>query len=113
MLLKTVYVLTCRVLGLAVLAFHDGTGRQASILDEHPYLAERWNAGCTNAAQLHLELRDRGYLGGPGNVRQYLARYRGTTTAPAAPPAPPKARAVTAWIMTRPDDLAAADKVGL
>jgi transposase len=96
------------------LLVNDGTGRQHSILDEHAaYLAERWNAGCTNAAQLHQELRDRGYQGGPTYVRQYLARYRGTTAAPAPAPAPPKVRAVTAWIMTKPDRLADDDKASL
>jgi transposase len=96
------------------LLVNDGTGRQASILDEHAgYLRERWNAGCTNAAQLHQELRDRGYQGGPTYVRQYLARYRGTTAAPTPAPAPPKVRAVTAWIMTRPDRLADDDKASL
>jgi transposase len=79
------------------LLVNDGTGRQASILDEHAaYLRERWNADCTNAAQLWQELRDRGYRGGPTHVRQYLARYRGTTAPPAPVPAPPKVRAVTA-----------------
>jgi transposase len=35
------------------LLVNDGTGRRASILDEHAdYLRERWNAGCTNAARL-------------------------------------------------------------
>ena len=35
------------------LLVHDGTGQRASILDEHaPYLHERWNSGCTNAALL-------------------------------------------------------------
>ncbi len=93
---------------------NDGTGRRASILDEHAeYLAERWNAGCTNAAQLHQELRDRSYRGGSSYVRQYLARYRGTTAAPAPAPGPPKVRAVTAWIMTRPDRLADSDKASL
>ena len=48
------------------LLVHDGTGKRDSILDEHAaYLRERWNAGCTNAAQLWQELRDRGYPGGP------------------------------------------------
>jgi transposase len=96
------------------LLVHDGTGKRDSILDEHAaYLRERWNAGCTNAAQLWQELRDRGYPGSPTHVRQYLARYRGNT-APAAPiPAPPKVRAVTAWMMTRPDRLADTDKASL
>jgi transposase len=92
----------------------DGTGRQASILDEHAaYLRQRWNAGCTNAAQLWQELRDRGYPGGPTYVRQYLARFRGATAAPEPKPAAPKVRAVTSWIMTSPDQLADADRAGL
>jgi transposase len=64
------------------LLVNDGTGRQPSILDEHAaYLAERWNAGCTNAARLHQELRDLGYRGGASYVRQYLARFRGNAAA--------------------------------
>jgi transposase len=96
------------------LLVHDGTGRRASILDEHaPYLHERWNSGCTNAALLWQETRARGYQGSRRQVRGYLARFRGSTAAPAPAPAPPKARAVTAWIMTRPDRLADADKASL
>jgi hypothetical protein len=46
------------------LLVHDGTGRRASILDEHyRYLHERWNSVCTNAARLWQEIRDRGYQG--------------------------------------------------
>jgi hypothetical protein len=96
------------------LLVNDWTGKQASILDEHAgYLRERWNSGCTNAAQLWAELRDRGYPGGPTYVRQYLARFRGTTAAPEPKPTAPKVRAVTSWIMTSPDRLADADKAGL
>jgi transposase len=33
------------------LLVHDGTGRRPSILDGYePYLRQRWNAGCTDAA---------------------------------------------------------------
>jgi hypothetical protein len=96
------------------LLVNDGTGRQASILDEHAaYLRERWNSGCTNAAQLWAELRDRGYPGGPTHVRQYPARFRGTASAPEPKPTAPKVRAVTSWIMTSPDQLADADKASL
>jgi len=96
------------------LLVNDGTGKQASILDEHAaYLRERWNAGITNAAQLWQELRDRGYPGGPTYVRQYLARFRGTTAAPEPKPTAPKVKAVTCWIMTSPDQLADADRAGL
>jgi hypothetical protein len=96
------------------LLVRDGTGRQASILDEHAdYLRQRWNAGCTNAAQLHQELRARGYKGGPSYVRQYLARYRGTTAVRPLAPLPPKVKAVTSWIMTSPDKLDDADRASL
>jgi len=92
----------------------DGTGRRASILDEHaPYLRERWNSGCTNAAQLWREIQARGYQGSRRQVRGYLARFRGSTVIPAPAPAPPKPKAVTAWIMTRPGNLADADKASL
>jgi transposase len=92
----------------------DGTGRRPSILDEHaPYLHERWNSGCTNAALLWQEIRARGYEGSGRQVRGYLARFRASTAVPAPAPAPPKARAVTAWIMTQPGRLADADKASL
>jgi transposase len=96
------------------LLVNDGTGRQASILDEHAaYLRERWNSGCANAAQLHRELRQRGYQGGQSYVRQYLARFRGAAAVPGPKPAVPKVRAVTSWIMTSPSNLADADQVSL
>ena len=96
------------------LLVHDGTGRRASILDEHAaYLRERWNSGCTNAALLWQEIRDRGYQGSCRQVRGYLARFRGNAVIPAPAPAPPKVRAVTTWIMTRPDRLADADRASL
>ena len=92
----------------------DGTGRRPSILDEHiPYLRERWNSGCTNAALLWKELRARGYQGSRRQVRGYLARFRGSTVIPTPAPVPPKVKAVTTWIMTRPDRLADADRASL
>jgi transposase len=96
------------------LLVHDGTGRRPSILDEHaPYLHERWNAGCTNAALLWQEIRARGYQGSCRQVRGYLARFRANATVPPPVPAPPKVRAVTGWIMTQPGRLADADKASL
>ena len=84
----------------------DGTGRRPSILQDYePYLRERWNAGCTNAAELWRELRGRGYPGSCRGVRDYLARFRGTTRIPAPAARPPKTRTVTTWIMTSPDRL--------
>jgi Transposase len=96
------------------LLVNDGTGRRASILDEHAaYLRERWNSGCTNAARLWQEIRDRGYQGSCRQVRGYVGRFRGNAAVPAPPPAPPKVRAVTSWIMTRPDRLTDADRASL
>jgi len=96
------------------LLVHDGTGQRPSILDEHvPYLHERWNSGCTNAALLWQEIRARGYQGSRRQVRGYLAPFRESTAASAPAPAPPKARAVTAWIMTQPGRLIDADKASL
>jgi transposase len=96
------------------LLVNDGTGKQPSILDEHAaYLQARWNSGCTNAARLWAELRERGYPAGQTYVRQYLARFRGNAAAPPPKPAAPKVRAVTSWIMTSPDQLDDADKASL
>jgi transposase len=96
------------------LLVNDGTGKRPSILDEHDaYLRERWNAGVTNAARLHQELRSRGYPGGPRRVREYLARFRGTAAIPEPKPPAPKVRAVTSWIMTSPDQLADTDRTSL
>jgi transposase len=96
------------------LLVHDGTGRRGSILDEHaPYLRERWNSGCTNAALLWQEISARGYQGSRRQVRGYLARFRGNAAVPAPTPVPPKVRTVTSWIMTKPDRLADHDKASL
>ncbi len=93
------------------LLVHDGTGRRASILENYePYLRERWNAGCTDAAALWRELRARGYPGGYSLVRDYLTQFRGTAPMPAPPPVPPKPRTVTSWIMTRPGTLTSDDQ---
>jgi hypothetical protein len=84
------------------------------MLDDHkPYLRERWNDGCTNAATLRQEIRDRGYQGSRRQVRHYLARFRVSPAMPASAPVPPKVRAVTGWIMTRPDRLADANRASL
>ncbi len=40
------------------------------------YLAERWQAGCHNAAELTLELRTRGFSGSYDMVRRFVATWR-------------------------------------
>ena len=75
-----------------------------SILDEHePYLRERWNSGCTNAAQLWREIRARGYRGGY-TLRPRLPRPlpRNHRRRPPRLPARRRPAHVTGWIMTRP-----------
>lgn len=58
---------------------------QASILDPYlPYLQERRQAGCTNAQQLWRELHERGYGGGPGQVRRW-AQHQRRDPAPTTP----------------------------
>ncbi len=77
-----------------------------SVLDEHkPYLHQRWNDGVTNVVQLHAELKERGYKGSYGTVRDYMLPFREAGAAPPAVPGPPKARDLASWILTRPDNL--------
>jgi hypothetical protein len=77
-----------------------------SILDEHkPYLHQRWNEGCTNVTQLHAELKERGYKGSYGTIRDYVLPFREAGAAPPAVPGPPKARDLARWITADPDNL--------
>ena len=47
------------------------------MLDEHePYLQERWNQGCTDAAACGGSSCARGYPGGYSLVRDYLTQFR-------------------------------------
>jgi transposase len=77
-----------------------------SILDEHkPYLHQRWNQGCANVIQLHAELKERGYKGSYGTIRDYMLPFREAGAAPPAVPGPPKARDLARWITADPDNL--------
>jgi transposase len=92
----------------------DWTPRNPGILhDYESYLRERWNSGCTNATALWQEILARGYRGGYSSVRDHLARFRANAVMPAPAPGPPRPRAVTTWIMTKPDDLDPADQASL
>ncbi len=47
--------------------------KRRSLLDPYlPYLRERWDAGCQNAAQLCRELQDLGYRGSPTTLRALM-----------------------------------------
>ncbi len=85
-----------------------------SVLDEHkPYLHQRWNEGCTNVRQLHAELKQRGYKGGYGTIRDYVLPFRQAGAAPPAVPGPPKARDLASWILTDPGSLDEEEKARL
>ena len=85
-----------------------------SILDEHkPYLHQRWNEGCTNVIQLHTELKERGYKGSYGTIRDYVLPFREAGAAPPAVPGPPKARDLSRWITADPDNLDDQEKAKL
>ena len=80
-------------------------GRPSLLDDYKPYLHQRWNEGCTNVRQLHAELKERGYKGGYGTIRDYVLPFREAGAAPPAVPGPPKARDLASWILTDPDNL--------
>ncbi|WP_371604936.1 transposase (plasmid) [Streptomyces sp. NBC_01220] len=85
---------------------------RTSALDEYkPYLDERWDEGCTNAWKLWEEIAPLGYRGSYGIVSAYLRKKR-TSPRPvtAQPPAP---RAVTRWILSRPDTLTELEQLRL
>lgn len=69
------------------------------------YLHERWNEGCTEAKQLHAELRERGYLGSARTVRRHLQSLRAAgRTAPLVPDTP-TVRQATSLLTRHPDTL--------
>jgi transposase len=51
--------------------------RRPSRIDRHlEYLSKRWAEGCYNSAQLHREIRSKGYRGSESSVRHFIARWR-------------------------------------
>ncbi|MFE9328958.1 ISL3 family transposase [Nocardia sp. NPDC052278] len=88
------------------LLVNNRTGYRRSLLEDHkPYLHQRWNEGCTNAAHLFIEIKTRGYRGSDKILRKYLHQFRTGDQIAWTPPKPPTARRVTAWIMTDPANL--------
>ncbi len=82
------------------------TAERASVLDAFtPYLHQRWNQGCTDAAALTQELKAQGYAGSDQTVRRYLRPFRQGRPTPPPGPTPPTVREVTGWIMRHPDAL--------
>lgn len=57
--------------------------KRRSLLDPYlPYLLERWEAGCQNAAQLCRELQERGYRGSPTTLRALISGWRASSPTP-------------------------------
>jgi transposase len=88
-------------------------GRPTQLDDHKDYLHQRWNQGCTSVRQLHAEIRERGYPGSYGAVRDYLRPFRELGAAPPAAPAPPKARDITRWLLSQPGSLDEDEKLKL
>jgi transposase len=74
-----------------------------------PHLEQRWAEGCHNAAQLWREIRQQGYPGRSGMIRQWASRLRakGLARSPGMTPATrknvPTPRQV-AWWLLRPEE---------
>lgn len=92
-----------RAASVEELLVNNGTGRRPSLLEEFkPYLHQRWNEGCTNAAQLFGEIQDLGYRGGRKILLNYLHPFRTAGHIPRAARKPPSVRRVVGWIMSDP-----------
>jgi transposase len=88
-----------------------------SVLDGHTeHLLARFTAGVTDTAELHTELRERGYTGSVQTIRRYLHPLRESRPSPVSVrprPQVPKPRRISRWIMTDPDHLDPNDRAQL
>lgn len=76
--------------------------RRHSQLDPfYEYLTERWNDGCSNAHQLFVELKEKGYRGGETTVRKFVARLRQGLSGMARPPRQTKTGEVSSFALPR------------
>jgi transposase len=99
-------------------AGHAPTWRHAdrSILDPfRDYLEMRWAAGYRNGTGLWREIRERGFSGQSGIVRQWATRQRrqdppAGLMRPAKPPKPPAPRKAARLLMSEPDKLSEDDR---
>ena len=87
--------------------------RGSKLDDFKPYLHERWNAGCTDAAALTTEITKLGYRGSDKTVRRYLQPFRDRLVAPPPTPVAPTVRQVTGWLTRHPDGLCEDERLGL
>src|SRR3954468_19123706 len=101
-------------------AGHAPTWRHAdrSLLDPfRDYLEMRWAAGCRNGTGLWREIRERGFTGQSGIVRQWATRQRHQNSPAglmplARPPKvqPPTPRKAARLLMSEPDKLSGDDR---
>jgi len=96
--------------------------RGTSILDPHrPWLEERWQAGCRNAAALWRQLKERGFAGQYTVVRDWGTQRRrqdppaqlkssSRKPLPLTWPEPPTPRRAVCLLTGDPDKLSAADR---
>lgn len=89
------------------------TSRESALDEFKPYICQRWNEGVTDAAALHAELQQRGWVGSAQTVRRYVRPFRQARAAPDPAPAVPKTRQITRWLLTRPDHLQAGEQAQL
>jgi len=91
-----------------------GPAPRSSQLDRFaPYLQQRWDQGCTDAARLFAEIQAQGYSGSKRSARRYLQPLRSSLARPVPPPPPPSVREVTRWITSHPDNLTDDEKAQL
>jgi transposase len=89
---------------LGAVSPHTPYPRRPCALDAFAdYIAQRWQEGCRNGAQLWRELRERGFRGSATRLRQWIAQYyrpnsRRGRQQPTAAPLLPSPRQVT-WIL--------------
>ena len=89
------------------------TSRDSKLDPFKPHLNRRWNEGVTDAAALHAEIQAAGWQGSVQAVRRYVRPFRQMTAAPPPPPAVPKARQITSWLLRHPDSLDADEQAAL
>lgn len=89
--------------------------KRGRALDSHVgYLVKRWEEGCTNAAILATELRERGHRGAARSVCRLLHTWRTGATPPTAiPVVTSKPREVTGWIIRPAVDRTESDQADL
>jgi Transposase len=81
------------------------TSRDSKLDPFKAWIHQRWNQGITDASVLHAELQAHGWTGSVQAVRRYVRPFRAMTAAPPPPPAVPKARQITSWLLHRPETL--------